>query len=218
MGATHPKRRCQIQGCKSWRHGRGLCALHYKRWLKYGDAKELKRIHFRDLTSKRFGRLRVIERARKTAPRRTFWSCQCDCGRKTTVETSNLQSGDVRSCGCLRRELYNKGGGALKHGAARSRPLPEYRIWCAMKARCANPKHKNWADYGGRGILVCRRWLHSFPNFLKDMGKRPSSKRSIQRSDNNRGYSPQNCCWATAKEQAANRRPNRGWKRKHHPV
>ena len=81
---------------------------------------------------------------------------------------------------------------------------PEYNSWRAMKARCLNPNNEH---YGGRGIRVCKRWLNSFDNFLKDMGSRPSAKHSIERINNNGNYTPKNCCWTTQPEQLKNRRP-----------
>ena len=187
--------------------------MHYKRWQKSGDPLVLKRTHFRDLTGERFGRLSVTRRDfSEKVTRRTMWRCQCDCGNQSVVESSNLQLGRVRSCGCLLRELEARGGGALKHGATRcrekgTRPLPEYRTWIAIIARCENPKNKRWANYGSRGITVCARWRHSFPNFFKDMGRRPTAKHSIERKNNDGNYAPKNCIWATATQQANNRRP-----------
>ena len=78
-----------------------------------------------------------------------------------------------------------------------------------MKHRCLNPNAKKYADYGGRGIKICDRWLESFENFYRDMGERPSKKHSIDRIDNNGNYCPENCRWVTMKEQARNKRTNR---------
>lgn len=93
-----------------------------------------------------------------------------------------------------------------KHGASRiGQKTPEYRIWCAMRERCANPHHNQFHRYGGRGIRVCERW-DSFANFLTDMGVRPSASHSIDRYPNKDGnYEPGNCRWATDVEQARNK-------------
>jgi hypothetical protein len=85
---------------------------------------------------------------------------------------------------------------------------PEYYCWRDMKARCYNPANKSFHNYGGRGITVCDRWLHSFENFLADMGPRPSPQHTIDRDDNARNYTPDNCWWRTRLEQAHNRRTN----------
>lgn len=96
------------------------------------------------------------------------------------------------------------------HGHSRSRMTGRkasatYDIWAAMIQRCTNPKNKDWAGYGGRGITVCERWL-TFENFLTDMGERPDGL-SIERRNNDRGYGPDNCYWADALTQARNKRP-----------
>lgn len=82
---------------------------------------------------------------------------------------------------------------------------PEYSAWRAMIKRCTNARNASYARYGARGITVCQRWLDSFENFIFDMGRRPSDKHSLDRIDNNAGYGPDNCRWATATEQQCNR-------------
>jgi hypothetical protein len=113
-----------------------------------------------------------------------------------------LRPGGVRSCGCLRDEAARKR--MTKHGMKRTR---ENAIWMNMRARCGNPNHQYWADYGGRGIVVCERW-QTFMNFFADMGRCPE-KHTIERVDNDRGYEPENCRWATMLEQGRNKRNNR---------
>lgn len=126
-----------------------------------------------------------------------YWLCKCDCGKTTEVLVSNFFK--TKSCGCLRHRTKH---GFLVKGKSRG----VYAVWAAMLQRCLNPKHKHYASYGGRGIRVCVRWF-GFKNFLKDMGERPP-KTSLERKDNNQGYSPGNCKWATQKEQTRNTRQN----------
>jgi len=165
-------------------------------------------MRLKDLTGQKFGRLSVIERSGSTkSGGNATWSCICDCGRTTTVESNTLRRGDTVSCGCWRKEILLH----TKHGESAcgtgTRPTTEYTCWVNMRLRCFNPNDQHWADYGGRGITVCERWRDSFENFLVDMGRKPTSAHSIDRWPNNDGnYELSNCRWATQKEQASNRR------------
>lgn len=96
----------------------------------------------------------------------------------------------------------------MKHGAS---DRPEYKCWQQIKARCLNPNHKAYPDYGGRGITICDAWKDDFELFWGQVGPRPTPKHSLDRIDNNKGYEPGNVRWATKTEQNRNRRPNRGW-------
>jgi len=157
-----------------------------------------------NLTGKRFGRLVAI-RFVKRLNRPTFWLWKCDCGSEKLIRADSVKRGDIRSCGCLQRDLG--GNGSLKHGyAITGQVRPEYMGWISMKQRCYNPKHKSYKNYGGRGIRVCKRWLLSVENFLADVGDRPSPNYSIDRIDNNGNYEPKNVRWATGKIQVKNRR------------
>lgn len=154
-----------------------------------------------DRTGKRYGRLLVVSLKRATPP--VLWLCQCDCGKRLVIR-GNYLSGRTRSCGCLRVDTgREKGELTAKHRDINS---PEYAAWANMRDRCRNPNNHAYKNYGGRGIKVCKRW-DKYENFLSDMGRRPSSKHSLDRyPDNDGDYKKSNCRWATVKEQGNNRR------------
>ncbi len=152
---------------------------------------------FINRTGQRFGRLFVVE----CKPR--VCSCKCDCGNVLDVVTGNLTSENTQSCGCLQRERTSEV--SVTHGKTDSR---EYRIWIGIMSRCYNPNRKSYTLYGGVGVIVCDRW-HDFANFLADMGEQPTPKHTIDRFPNGEGnYEPNNCRWATMKEQGNNRKNN----------
>ncbi len=146
-----------------------------------------------DITDKRFGKLTALRFDGDGK-----WLCRCDCGRTTFVFTSNLTKGNSQSCGCARVETL------FRHGMART---PVYRVWMSMRSRCNNPNDQAFANYGGRGIVVCERWA-DFANFIADMGVRPKGFQ-IDRIDNDGNYEPGNCRWVTAKQNLNNKRTSR---------
>lgn len=169
--------------------------------------------YFKDLAGQRFGRLVAIRKNTlctkgKNKVLATKWLCRCDCGIEKWVLYNGLSTGAVKSCGCLRKELVydslSKGEEAILR-----KYKQEYCTWQSMKTRCYNAKNPGYKNYGGRGITVCDRWLESFSNFIEDMGKKPKSegfRYSIERLNNDEGYSPENCIWASCEQQMRNRR------------
>lgn len=156
-----------------------------------------------------FGRLTVLEDTGKRGPaKEKIWRLKCGCGEQVEVRTSNLRSGNTRSCGCLNRERHRERF-VIEVDGYRSGEHPLYRTWQGMKKRCLSPTHHQYKDYGGRGVTVCDRWLRSFKNFAEDMGERPEGY-TLDREDNDKGYSPDNCRWASRLEQAQNKRKTRG--------
>lgn len=149
-----------------------------------------------------FGRLRVVRRATNGARGRSRWECVCKCGNIAVVSADHLQQ-QTRSCGCLAIERITRLN--RTHGASGSN---EHHIWNSMLARCRNTRNRAYKDYGGRGITVCEQWVVSFECFLRDMGSRPTPAHSLDRKNNDEGYNPTNCRWATRVEQNNNARRN----------
>jgi hypothetical protein len=161
-----------------------------------------------DLTDQSFERLVVIRfagyRVYRNGSRIAHWTCQCLCGRIKDVAVPELYGRKTRSCGCLRAEVTRQR--QTVHG---QRKTAEYRVWTHMLGRCENPSDARYADYGGRGIVVCERW-HAFVTFYADMGPKPTPAHTLDRyPDNNGNYEPGNTRWATRLEQAQNKRNNR---------
>ncbi len=141
-----------------------------------------------------FGRVHMLEAVERLPGGK--YRCVCDCGNERIVNVGHFNTGSIKSCGC------HKGW----HGQHRTRA---YQAWGNMKARCHNPRNKRYADYGGKGILVCERW-HTFAAFFEDMGECPDGY-TIDREDNTKGYSPDNCHWVSRSDNQANRSVSRRW-------
>lgn len=158
-----------------------------------------------DLTGQQFGLWTVICKAeppeKNRQPYQQWWLCRCACGKEAVRKGAQLRyaqkKGVLQSCNSCAATISQ-----THHGLSKT---PEYKIWHGMRQRCNNPSHYAYKDYGGRGITVCERW-ETFENFYEDMGTRPNPQSSLDRIDNNKGYSKDNCRWADSFTQNRNRR------------
>lgn len=152
-----------------------------------------------NLVGQKFGKLTALYRL-KDGNNSSRWVFLCECGSRKSIVGSRVKRGEIKSCGCYK---YN-----LKHGHAKrslkNNSTSTYNTWLAMKRRCLNPDDTAYINYGGRGITIDERWK-DFNTFLEDMGESPENK-SLDRIDNDKGYSASNCRWADIHTQARNRR------------
>lgn len=162
-----------------------------------------------ELVGTTFGRLTVISYEGKRNSGQHTWKCNCTCGAQTVTTTLMLRTGKKRSCGCLRKETAAVHARSLStHGAwTGGKSTREWATWANMRSRCSLVTHPQYSEYGGRGITIDPAW-EDFSTFLADMGPRPSNKHSLDRVNNDLGYSRENCRWATRIEQNNNTRFN----------
>ena len=160
-----------------------------------------------DITGQRFGRLTVVRRE-ETKNKHTMWLCVCDCGNEIVADGYNIKYAHTTSCGCVQKERTSKAN--RTHGNRNTRL---YRIWNCMKNRCYRKSYHAFDHYGGRGIKVCDEWKDDFQAFYKwAMSNGYEDNLSIDRVDNDKGYSPDNCRWATMADQNKNKRAKNGYK------
>jgi hypothetical protein len=162
-----------------------------------------------NLTGRVFGRLTVTGKKIHIG-KYVLWECVCSCSNIVNLRNCKLVTGHTTSCGCLHKEIaaISVAKIAYRHGhCIGGHRTPIYSSWAGMIDRCTKPNFKNYKYWGGRGIKVCPEWL-AFKNFIKDMGPTWEKGLTLDRINNDSNYTPDNCRWATAKQQANNRRNN----------
>ncbi len=161
---------------------------------------------FQDLSGMKFNSLTAIAYAGNRGGA-TLWRCRCDCGGESLVKAFKLKSGSIKTCGCGRRSyMTNENAEPETH---RQSGTDVYNIWANMRRRCYDQSCDAYRYYGARGVAVCDEWRNSFSAFIADVGPRPSKDHSLDRIDVNGSYCPDNCRWATKRQQQRNKSDNR---------